>query len=54
MAGTAAASLSIDATDRPIRDINREIRAAIGEGASVTVEASGRSPQPGRGPADPG
>ena len=41
MAGTAAVTLTIDATDRPIRDINREIRAAIGDGASVTVEHPG-------------
>lgn len=41
MAGTAAATLTIDATDRPIRDINREIRAALAEGRDVTVANPG-------------
>lgn len=40
MAGTAAA-LTIDATDRPIRDINREIRAALEAGTDVIVEHPG-------------
>ncbi len=41
MAGATRADVHIDATDRPIREINQAIRAAIADGSNVTVSDPG-------------
>jgi glutamate synthase domain-containing protein 3 len=40
-AGTGTEPLVIDAAERPVRDINREIRAALAAGRPVTVDNPG-------------
>jgi formylmethanofuran dehydrogenase subunit C len=40
-AARAGGPVEIDAAERPVRDINREIRAALAEGAAVTVRNPG-------------
>lgn len=40
-AADLAPALELDATDRPIRELNREIRAALAEGREVVVRSPG-------------